>query len=165
MSILRNTTARIHQESGHRPNAEDSKTNYPFRRMRSSFQSNRPSSPSSPVHGSRVHAPELLMQCISVLASVVQEDCRYKAPAPRPLRPPNALHALCLDIAQFLIGFHKHNSRVVSHIAHAMIPSFSTFPREMHGKLLKFFEECVIWGPLQDLRIFQIGGDQDVFKG
>lgn len=163
MSILRNATARIHQESGHRPNAEDSKTSYPFRRMRSSFQSNRSNSP-SPVRGSRV-APELLMQCVSVLASVVQEDCRYTAPAPRPLRPPNALHALCLDIAQFLIGFHKHNSQVVSHIAHAMIPSFSTFPREMHGKLLKFFEECVIWGPLQDLRTLQTGGDQDIFKG
>ena len=163
MSILRNAAPRIHQqEMGHRLTADNSKASSPFARTRSGFQGNRSNSP-SPVRGSQVHAPELLMQCVSVLSSVVQEDCRYKASGPRLMRPPNALHALCLDIARFLIGFHKHNSKVVSDVAHAMIPSFSTFPKEMHEKLLKFFEECVIWGPMQDLRVLQMGGDQDFY--
>lgn len=163
MSILRHAAPRIHQQTmGHRLDTDDPKTTSPFRRTRSGFQSNRSNSP-SPARGSRIHAPELLMQCVSVLSSVVQEDCRYKASAPRLFRPPNALHALCLDIAQFLIGLQKRNTKVVSDIAHAMIPSFSTFPKEMHGKLLKFFEECVIWGPMQDLRVLQMGRDQDFY--
>lgn len=158
MSILRNAAIRIHQRGmDHRPNVIS-----PFARTRSGFQGNRSNSP-SPVRGSQVHVPELLMQCVSVLSSVVQEDCRYKASTPRLLRPPHALHALCLNIAQFLIGFHKHNPKVVSDIAHVMIPSFSTFPKEMHEKLLKFFEECVIWGPMQDLRVLQMGGNQDFY--
>ncbi|KAF8628411.1 hypothetical protein AX15_003933 [Amanita polypyramis BW_CC] len=143
--------------------AEGSKSSHPFRRTRSSFQGNRSGSP-SPVRGSHIHASELLMQCVSVLASIVQEDCRYKTAAPRPLRPSNSLHALCLDIAQFLINTNRRNPQVVSHIAHVMIPSFSTFPKEMHVKLLKFFEECILWGVYQDLHTFQSGIGQGTPK-
>ncbi|KAK2466895.1 hypothetical protein APHAL10511_001153 [Amanita phalloides] len=138
---------------------EDSKITY-LRRIRSTYQDSRSFS-YSPVRGSHVLAPELLTQCVSVLVSVIQEDCRYRTARPRPFRPPNALHVLCLDVAQFLLSTQQHNPQIVSQIAYAMIPALSTFPREMHEKLLKFFEECILWGPIQGLHVFQTGSDQD----
>ena len=98
-----------------------------------------------------VHVPELLFICVSILASVVAEDCRYKIALPRPERPPNALQILTLNIAQFLIHFHRHDPRIISHIAFAMIPAFSTFPPQMHIRLFNFFETNIVRLVLQDL--------------
>ncbi|PFH54331.1 hypothetical protein AMATHDRAFT_38260 [Amanita thiersii Skay4041] len=136
---------------------------HPVRKSKSAFQptSERRSRSPSPARWPHVQAPELLTQCVHVIASVVQEDCRYKVAAPRPLRPPNALHAICLDIAQFLLHAHRHLPRVVSQIGFAIIPAFSTFPREMQGRLLKFFEECIIRGLLQELSVSQGGRTED----
>ncbi|KAF8636667.1 hypothetical protein AX17_003473 [Amanita inopinata Kibby_2008] len=136
-----------------------------FRISRSNLQTRGGRSRSaSPAHGYQILAPEILTQCISVIASVVQEDCRYKMAASRPLRPPHALHAICLDIAQFLIYAHRYQPHVISQIGRAMITSFSTYPKVMFGKLLKFFEECVITGLLQGLSTLQIGNEPETLE-
>ncbi|KAF7976726.1 hypothetical protein HWV62_5909 [Athelia sp. TMB] len=129
----------------------------PFRLRRSSLQpgSNKRSRSGSPNPGSHVRAPALLSQCISVLASVVLEDCRYKISSPRPSRPPNALQAVVLDVAQFLIHTQHHDSKVISQIAFAIIPAFSTFHIELQPRLLAFFEEGIIRGVIQGLNLTQ----------
>jgi hypothetical protein len=132
------------------------KPSSPFRRSRNSLRpEGRRSRSPSPARGKQVQAPELLSLCISILASVVLEDCRYKISSPRPSRPPNALQALCLDIAQFLLHAHRHDPKIISRIGFAMIPAFSTFQPEMYIRLLTFFEEGVIRGVLRDLSQIQ----------
>lgn len=128
----------------------------PFRRSRNSLQpGGRRSRSPSPGRGKQVQAPELLSLSISILASVVLEDCRYKISSPRPSRPPNALQALSLDTAQYLLHAHRHDPQIISRIGFAMIPAFSTFQPEMHTRLLAFFEDGVIRGILRDLSQIQ----------
>lgn len=132
----------------------------PFRLRRNSLQvgGGRRSRSPSPARGGLVQAPELLSQCISVLASVVSEDCRFKISSPRPSRPPNALQAVVLDVALFLIHTQRHDPKVISQIAFALIPAFSTFHIEMHPRLLAFFEEGIIRDVLEDLSRIQGSG-------
>lgn len=128
----------------------------PFRRSRNSLQpGGRRSQSTSPSRGKQVQAPELLSLSISILATVVLEDCRYKISSPRPSRPPNALQALSLDTAQYLLHAHRHDPQIISSIGFAMIPAFSTFQPEMHTRLLAFFEDGVIRGILRDLSQIQ----------
>ena len=119
--------------------------------FRNSFRSGGKRSRSLSQSKDDVHVPELLFICVSILASVIAEDCRYKVALPRPGRPPNALQILTLNIGQFLIHFHRHDPRIISHIAFAMIPAFSTFPPQMHIRLLNFFETNIVRLVLQDL--------------
>lgn len=131
-----------------------------FRRSRNSLH--QPGSrSSSSVHGKQLPTSELLSLC-SVLTSVVLEDCRYQIALPRPSCPPNALQAVTLDVAQFLISTHRREAKTVSQITFAMIPAFSSFQPEMHGRLLRFFEG-VIRGILDDLIQMQ-GGDGVLFQ-
>ena len=125
----------------------------PFRRSRNSLQprGRRSHSPSF-VPRKQIRTPELLSLCIAVLSSVILDDCRYQIALPRPSCPPNALQALSLDIAQFLLHTHRHDPKTISQIGFALIPAFSTFGPEMHSRLLAFFEEGVIRGVLYDLR-------------
>ncbi|KAG6909693.1 hypothetical protein DXG01_015894 [Tephrocybe rancida] len=139
----------------------------PFRRTRNSLlpgsQRDRSRSRSPSISDSRqTHTPELLSSCISILASVVLEDCRFQIASPRPSCPPNALQALTLDVAQFLLHTHRHDPNITSKIGFAMIPAFSTFRPEMHGRLLTFFETAVVRGVLEDLG--QIQGVSDIIS-
>jgi hypothetical protein len=131
----------------------------PFRRSRnSSFQATgrRSSSRSpSPVPGNQYQAPELLCQCISILSSIVSEDCRFKIASPRPSRPPYALQALTLDVAQFLIHSQRQDPGIISRIGFALIPAFVTFREAMQIRLFTFFETVVIRGMLEELRCIQ----------
>ncbi|KAM6500500.1 hypothetical protein JOM56_003514 [Amanita muscaria] len=136
--------------------ADKSKAASAFRKSVSSFQGSSPHSP-SPIRQSTINASELWLQCVSILASVVQEECRYKATAPGPRRPAHALHAVCLDVAQYLARSQWHDPQLLSHVAQATIPAFSTFPKDMHGRVLKFFEESIILCLLEDLRLRQRG--------
>ncbi|KAH7871820.1 uncharacterized protein C8R40DRAFT_1256268 [Lentinula edodes] len=97
----------------------------------------------------------LLTQCISAIASVVSEDCRFQIASPSPSRPPYALQAVTLEVAQFLLHTYRRASEIVSQIVFALIPAFSTFPREMHARLLAFFEECVTRNALEELSLIQ----------
>ncbi|KAH0583846.1 hypothetical protein H2248_009444 [Termitomyces sp. 'cryptogamus'] len=146
-----------HQNDGYYESSEKSGIS-PFLRTRNNLQpvGQRPRS-LSPLNSDqkRMRTPELLSSCISVLASVVLEDCRYQIAFPRPSCPPNALQALALDVAQFLLHAHRHDPIVISNIGFTMIPAFSTFRPEMHGRLLNFFETAVIRGVLEDLEHIQ----------
>ncbi|KAF7338262.1 hypothetical protein MVEN_02051500 [Mycena venus] len=138
-------------DEGSMPEAR-SNNKSPFRisRSRNSLQpSGRRSRSPSPAASGR--SPELLSQCISMVASVILEDCRFQTHSPRPSRPPNSLQALILDVAQFLLHTHHHDPKVIAEIGLALIPAFSTFPPEMQGRLLAFFEDGVVRKLLEDL--------------
>ncbi|KAI9509630.1 hypothetical protein F5148DRAFT_1367050 [Russula earlei] len=107
----------------------------PFRRRRrgTSFDAKRPSS-------TRSESTELLSQCISVLQSIVSEDCRFQLAPPRPSRPPNALQAITLDIALLLVHLHARSHVITSQIGFALLPAFATFRPEMYPRLLLFWE-------------------------
>ena len=107
----------------------------PFRRRRrsTSFDSRRLSS-------SKSESTELLSQCISVLQSIISEDCRFPLTPPRPTRPPNSLQAISLDIALLLMHMHAESHAVISQVGFAVLPAFTTFKAEMYPRLLLFFE-------------------------
>jgi len=127
-------------------------TNVPRRPSRS--KSSRRSQSPSPLRGrvSKLSAPDLLAHSISILASIVSEDCRFQITAPRPSRPPNALQSVVLDAAGYLLHMNRRNSKVVSQIGFALLPAFYTFRPEMHTKLLAFFDTMVMRPMLESLR-------------
>ncbi|KAJ6502509.1 hypothetical protein C8R45DRAFT_976826 [Mycena sanguinolenta] len=134
-------------DEGSVPEARSSNKS-PFRlsRNRNSIRRSRSPSPAAPGK-----SPELLSRCISIVASVILEDCRFQTKFPRPSRPPNSLQALILDVAQFLLHIHNHDPKVIAEIGLALIPAFSTFPSEMQGRLLAFFEDGVVRKLLENL--------------
>lgn len=84
-----------------------------------------------------------LTECIDLLAEIVAEDCRYRVASVRPSQPPNALQSVCMDLALWLISSQKHDSKVISDVAFAMIPAFASFGKELQPRLLSFFEGIV----------------------
>ncbi|KDR81629.1 hypothetical protein GALMADRAFT_239698 [Galerina marginata CBS 339.88] len=138
------------QDPERRP-GRDSKLSSAFRRSRSGGKRSRSSSP----YKGQVQVPELLSLCVSVLRSIVSEDCRYRVASPRPSRPPNSLQILTLNIAQFLVHSHRHSPRVISQIAFAMIPALHTFNSSMNPRLLFFFESSVVRIVLENLEDIQ----------
>lgn len=112
----------------------------------------RSRSPSSKEH---LQAASLITMCISILSSVILEDCRFQISSPRPSKPPNALQAVCLDIAQFLVHVHSNEPSVISRIAFAILPAFRTFRSEMHPRLLSFFDSVILRGVFEDLNRFR----------
>lgn len=140
-----------------RSNSERLKDSFMRRRSLSVGRNSRSRSPSIGFSDSEgvVRAPQLLSQCISILASVIAEDCRFKIAAPRPSRPPNSLQFAVLDVARFLLHTHRHDPRIISQIGSALLPAFLTFSPEMHTRLLGFFDDSVVGNLLADLRSFQ----------
>ena len=128
-----------------------------FKRKRTSFQSiGRRSRSFSPGGARKLKtSPELLRQCIDLLASTVLEDCRFQTATPRPTRPPNALHAVVLDVALLVLSGHQHNPKIVHDLGLAFIPAFSTFPPVMHTRLLQFFENGILRHIFDDLEGIQ----------
>ena len=124
------------------------------KRRSSRSKTRRRSRSTSPLRGrvGKVPAPELLAHSISVLASIVAEDCRFQVKAPRPSRPPNALQSVALDAAGYLSYMNRHNPKVVSQIGFALLPAFYTFRPEMHLKLLTFFDTMIMRPMLESLR-------------
>ncbi|KAI6109011.1 hypothetical protein EV401DRAFT_1870641 [Pisolithus croceorrhizus] len=106
---------------------------------------------SSPVRGMHFSAPELLAQCISVLSSVISDDCRFQSSRPTPSRPVNALQWVSLDVAQLLVHCNLREPAVISQVAFAVIAAFSTFPHQMYPRLLAFFNNVILRGVLEDL--------------
>jgi hypothetical protein len=68
------------------------------------------------------------------------------------------LQAVVLDVALFLIHTQRHDPKIISQIAFALIPAFSTFHIEMQPRLLAFFEEGIIRDVLEDLSRIQGAG-------
>ncbi|KAK7054868.1 hypothetical protein VNI00_003331 [Paramarasmius palmivorus] len=134
---------------------ESGRLSSPFRRRNSLQPGGQRSRSPSPTFGKRAKPVGLLSQCISILSSVILEDCRFQVESPRPSRPPNALQAITLEAAKFLLHTHRHSSKTIADITLALIPAVSTFPYEMCGRLLAFFEECIVRGVLAELRNLQ----------
>ena len=107
----------------------------------------------SPSGGSQ--SSGLLLDCISILSSVVSEDCRFRTSNARLTRPPYGLQATSLDIAQILIKAHRHDAKILSLIGFAVIPAFASFDPILHTKLLAFFEDGILRGMLEDLQTWQ----------
>ena len=128
----------------------------PFRMRRRSQSVNRSRSPSpTPKDVSSSEASALLMQCLRVLQSLVTEDCRFPIAHPRPGFPPNALQAFCLDIAQILITLHTRSPAILSKIAFAILPAFTTFSSRMLPRLVQFFEESLLRDMLANAAVLQ----------
>ncbi|THU91128.1 hypothetical protein K435DRAFT_727522 [Dendrothele bispora CBS 962.96] len=146
----------FHDREVHRESS--GKSSSPFRRSVNSLQpGGRRSRSPSPAFGIKVSASDLLSRCISILSSVVTEDCRFKMSLPRPFRPPYSLHAKTLEVAELLLKLqaHKPEPRFIQQLAYALIPAFSSFPSETYARLLAFFENCIVRGALQQLRANQ----------
>ena len=139
-----------------RDSLDGSSAAYPMNATRkpSRSKARRRSRSSSPlrVRVGKLSTSDLLARSISVLASIVAEDCRFQVKAPRPSRPPNALQSVALDAAGYLLHMNRHNPKVVSQIAFALLPAFYTFRPEMHLKLLTFFDTMVMRPMLESLR-------------
>lgn len=129
----------------------------PRRKRRLSSQNRSRSRSSSPnrLQAEPMQAPELLAQCISILSSVVLEDCRFCVCAPSLTKPTYALQGVTLDVSQILIHLHREEPRILSQIGFAIVPAFQTFPAAMHLRLLTFFEEGVLGCMLESLQKFQ----------
>jgi hypothetical protein len=119
-----------------------------MRRSNISGRRSRSHSPSSRGHS---QAASLITLCITILSSVISEDCRFQISSPRPSKPPNALQSVCLDIAQFLAHVHSNEPSIISQIAFAVLPAFGTFRSEMHPRLLSFFDSVILRGVFEDL--------------
>ncbi|KZT09437.1 uncharacterized protein LAESUDRAFT_741739 [Laetiporus sulphureus 93-53] len=90
-----------------------------------------------------VQATPLISQCISVLSSVIVDDCRFRTSSARLYRPPYALQAVTLDVARSLVFAHRHNANILCQIGFAVIPAFYAFPPVLHTRLLTFFDEGI----------------------
>ncbi|CAG8469401.1 8345_t:CDS:10, partial [Diversispora eburnea] len=69
----------------------------------------------------------ILYKILEVFYDIVQNDCRYKVHNPRPLRPPNALHLIVLDVAHLLINQNSSSPSWLYEIGMTMIPGFNCF--------------------------------------
>ncbi|KZV90247.1 hypothetical protein EXIGLDRAFT_720571 [Exidia glandulosa HHB12029] len=106
-----------------------------------------------------------LTQCISVLASLVAEDCRMPPPRASVRRPPYTLHAHTLDFASALAETQLHDPLALSDIGFAMIPAFATFPTPLLLRLLRFFHYELLHPMLDRLRAARTGRATDDLRG
>ncbi|KAI0703614.1 hypothetical protein BC835DRAFT_1483812 [Cytidiella melzeri] len=123
--------------------------------MRGSRSRSRSASPTRDVQPQRV---ELFEDCLEVLSSVIEEDCRFQVRNPRPVRPANALQAVTLDVAQLLLYTRRYDPRSVAQVGFAVLPAFRVFKPHLYPRLIAFFDEGVIAWMLHDLAKLQ-GGD------
>ncbi|WWD18729.1 hypothetical protein CI109_103183 [Kwoniella shandongensis] len=78
-----------------------------FSSVTSPITSSKPNFPPSPAHSRPstsigLSGPSLLGRMLSILQSLINIDCLHRTHLFRPLCPPNALQAACLDIAGYL---------------------------------------------------------------
>ncbi|KAG9038422.1 hypothetical protein FRB95_001279 [Tulasnella sp. JGI-2019a] len=92
----------------------------------------------------RARETDTLEECIDLLAEIISEDCRFRVKTIRLVRPPNALQSICLDFAQCLLTNQKHNPSNLMKIGIAVIPAFVSFEKDLHARILRFFEESVL---------------------
>lgn len=119
----------------------------PFKRRRSSAANSQQG------HGETVplEKSDLRGACIAVLADIILEDCRYKTRRPRLLAPPNALQAVCLDVALAIIEAQPQPQTLAA-VASAVIPAFDTFEPGLFPRIMAFFEDGILRGMLAQLR-------------
>ncbi|KAI0093920.1 hypothetical protein BDY19DRAFT_989447 [Irpex rosettiformis] len=116
--------------------------------MRSSRSRSRSASPHRDAPSQRA---ELWDECLDIMSSVIEEDCRFQVRYPRPIRPTNALQAITLDVAQLLLYTRRHDPRSVVQVGFMVLPAFRTFKSDLHTRLISFFDEGVIGWMLCEL--------------
>lgn len=145
-----------------------------FRFRRSTFQYASRRSRSYSPNRLKKSTSDDLWRCVSILSSMVLEDCRFQISSPRLTRPPNALQAVTLDVAQILVHLYRDNPRVLYETGVVLVPAVSSFSPRMHGRLLKFFENGILRFMLEDLKAMQrnystgqadpLNSDGEIFK-
>ncbi|TFK54850.1 hypothetical protein OE88DRAFT_1674178 [Heliocybe sulcata] len=132
------------------------KSRSPFRSRRRSLRPiGRRSRSPSPATGVDVRTQDILSDCLTLLSSIISEDCRFQAPTPGPARPPNALQSVTLDVILVLCKMYRYDPQVLSRIGTALMPAFATFKAEMHSRLLSVFNDWIVQDMLDDLRRIQ----------
>lgn len=79
-----------------------------------------------------------------MISSVIEEDCRFQVRHPRPVRPPHALQAVTLDVAQLVLYTRRYDPRSIAQVGFAVLPAFRVFKPALHTRILTFFDEGVI---------------------
>lgn len=125
-----------------------------FRFRRSSFNASGSRSRSSSPNASKTNKASSgsLSRCIQVLNAIITDDCRYRITTLRADKPPNATHAIVLDVGLALINMYRGEPKVLYDIGMAFLPAFSTFPENMFDRLLTFFENGLVRGMVYSLR-------------
>ena len=67
-------------------------------------------------------------------------------------KPPNATHAIVLDVGLALVNMYRGEPKVLYEIGMAFLPAFSTFPEHMFDRLLAFFENGLVRAMVYSLR-------------
>lgn len=115
--------------------------------MRGSRSRSRSASPTRDIP----QRAELFEECLDVLSSVIEEDCRFQIRHPRLVRPANALQAVTLDVAQLLLYTRRYDPRSIVQVGFAVLPAFRTFKPDLYTRLIAFFDEGVIAWMLHNL--------------
>jgi len=109
-----------------------------------------PTSPSKPRMGqdevpllhaeqaSAISGPSLLKRILAVLRSLVLVDCLHRTPLFRPLCPPNALQAACLDIAGYL--YHKCGIDTKLEVVDTIVDGFHGMGEGMVERVCEWLE-------------------------
>ncbi|KAH7103835.1 hypothetical protein BKA62DRAFT_694808 [Auriculariales sp. MPI-PUGE-AT-0066] len=123
-------------------------------------------SPSSPLarmrsREDRARRPEgprgsLLSQCITVLASLVADDCRVMSVPPTPKHPPYTLQAYTLDFATGIARTQANNPSALIDIGLALLPAFTTFPSVLLRRILSVYEYDLLRPTLERLRAIRV---------
>ena len=121
----------------------------PFRR-RSSLEERSRRSDTKDAKGS------LFTQCLSVLSSLVVDDCRVTSLPPSVKRPPYTLQAYTLDLASTLARLQNNHPEALIDIGLALLPAFTTFPPVMLHRLLVVFEQDLLRPTLERLRALRL---------
>lgn len=111
----------------------------------------------------RTKESSTLEECIDILAEIILDDCRFSVRTIRLTKPPNALQSVCLDFAQCLITNQRHHPGNLMGIGTALLPAFTSFKKELHPRLLRFFEESVLRGMLEALSLAR--GSRRISRG
>jgi hypothetical protein len=125
-----------------RPSLSDERPSGPSKLRRISFQSRQRSQPSIPSSSSE--PSDAFDQLLAVLAELVHDDGRHTINGFRPSRPPNALQAALIKLAEYLINKYGNDPAALMRIGLSMIPAFYSFPASMHPLLLMFFTRSVL---------------------
>jgi hypothetical protein len=97
-------------------------------------------------------SPDLRQSCIALLAEVIAEDCRYQVLSPRLHAPPNALQAICLNLALALLEADPLPATLAS-VGFAVLPAFDTFEPCLYPRLLEFYGNGILRPMLTQLSI------------
>lgn len=96
------------------------------------------SNASDPFETVTVSGPELLKRMAETVRSLLTIDCLYKATKIRPMQPPYALQAVCLDIAAVL--YHKGDLKIQLAMMEAVVDGLYSMGDVLREKVCEWLE-------------------------